>query len=70
VFAVRRLSCGSAQDDLSGVRVDDKPVDLHEAVSIAVMPRSATPLGCPLLVVSGNRFRVLRLVPEQPRPMP
>ncbi len=45
-------------------------MDLSTVTSLAVLPRSATPFGVPLLVLAGNRFRTLRLVAEQPKPMP
>ena len=46
------------------------PMDMTSVTSIAVMPRSATNLKAPLLVLGGNRFRVLRLVADQPKTMP
>ena len=47
-----------------------RPMDLTEITSVCVMPRSATPLKAPLLVLAGNRFRVLRLVADQPKALP
>ena len=45
-------------------------MELTNATCLTVLPRSATPLKAPLLVIGGNRFRCLRLVADQPKPMP